>query len=120
MTFVCVESRAGGIPRDDVVEDFVHEFFHRFDGRESSDVEESEEAFAVTLEIPPGCAGTPEVYAVSDTVPAQGGARPVVVLVVRVGALEWWTLLPAAVRIDGIRAEVDGRAVHVTLPKRAP
>ena len=48
MTFVCVESRAGGIPRDDVVEDFVHEFFHRFDGRESSDVEESEEAFAVS------------------------------------------------------------------------
>jgi hypothetical protein len=115
MAFVCVESSAAGMPRDDVVEDFLQQFFQRFQNRAGPGVHESTEAFTLTLELPPGCVATPEVYAISDTFPH---GEPIVVLVIRAGALEWWALVPVAVQIDGVQADVEGGVVRVTLPKR--
>jgi hypothetical protein len=116
MAFVRVE-RSDGMPRDDMLEEFVREYFQRVDARKGSEVQEYDEAFALKLELPQSCVTAPEVYVVSDTSPEDAGTQAVVAVVIRAGAFEWWTLLPSAVRLDGIRAEHDGGIVWVTLPK---
>jgi HSP20 family molecular chaperone IbpA len=108
---------ATSLPRDDVVADFVREFFRQFEGEPAAQVSEGDDHFIVRFRIHDIQQRTPQLFVISETIAALGSRRRVAVVIIRFGGFERWVLLPDAIDADRVRSELIDGVLSVTLPK---